>query len=411
MKILFINTVYKNGGSTGRIVYDLRNLLLRSEENDAYVVYGYEFKVLSDEDYVNTYKMCSIFQMQWSKIKTRLFAHHAFYNIQETKRMLAWIDRVKPDLIHLHNLHNHYINVKLLFDYIKEKKIPIVWTLHDCWSFTGWCSHFDYAKCYKWKTKCNHCQLKHDYPFTCFFDRSSKNFQEKKECFQGVENLTIVTPSTWLAELVKQSFLKEYPVKVINNGVDLDIFKPSKTNSVRQKYGIKERHVVLALFNVFSKYKGTDYLIKLTDYLTDDEVLVVVGLNKKDFHKLPKKHCLGIEHTDSIQELAAIYSLAEVFVNPTLQDTFPTTNLEALACGTPIVTFRTGGSVESVTDQTGIVVEQNDMDGLLSAIRTILRNGKEQYTDACRKKAELEYNKNIQYGKYIDLYKQLTKTK
>ena len=123
MKILFINTVYKNGGSTGRIVYDLRNLLLRSEENDAYVVYGYEFKVLSDEDYVNTYKMCSIYQMQWSKIKTRLFAHHAFYNIQETKRMLAWIDRVKPDLIHLHNLHNHYINVKLLFDYIKEKKL------------------------------------------------------------------------------------------------------------------------------------------------------------------------------------------------------------------------------------------------------------------------------------------------
>ena len=219
--------------------------------------------------------------------------------------------------------------------------------------------------------------------------------------------MTIVTPSTWLAELVKQSFLKEYPVKVINNGVDLDIFKPSKTNSVRQKYGIKERHVILALFNVFSKYKGTDYLIKLTDYLTDDEVLVVVGLNKKDFHKLPKKHCLGIEHTDSIQELAAIYSLAEVFVNPTLQDTFPTTNLEALACGTPIVTFRTGGSVESVTDQTGIVVEQNDMDGLLSAIRRILCNGKEHYVDACRKKAERDYNKDIQYGKYIELYKNI----
>lgn len=408
MKVLLINTVYRNGGSTGRIVYDLRNLLL-SSGNKAFVVYGYEFKTLSADDYMNTYKMCSYFQLQWSKVKTRLFAHHAFYNVSETKEMLKWIDQVKPDLIHLHNLHNHYINVKLLFDYLKEKQIPVIWTLHDCWSFTGWCSHFDYVKCDKWKTKCFNCQLKHDYPFTWFIDRSTQNFIEKKRCFNGVTNMTIVTPSNWLASLVKESYLKSYPVKVINNGIDLSVFQPTYNKDIRQKYGIKEAHVILALFNVFSIYKGTDYLMKLTEYLKEDEVLVIVGLNRKDFHKLPKRKCIGIEHTDSIKELAALYTLADVFVNPTLQDTFPTTNLEALACGTPVVTFRTGGSVESVTPDTGIVVEQGDLKGLLAAIRSVISRGKDFFLPSCRKFAVLHYDKDVQYGKYLELYRDIIK--
>ena len=408
MKILQINTTYKNGGSTGRIVYDLRQLI-RSNGDEAYVAYGYEFSALNEEDYKDTLKMCSYPQLQFSKLQTRIFAHHGFYNTSETKKLLRWIDEIKPDLIHLHNIHNHYINVKLLFDYIKQHNMPVVWTLHDCWSFTGWCSHFDYARCDKWKTGCEgFCSCKHDYPFTWFSSQNAVNYKNKKRAFTGVEKMIIVTPSVWLSVLVRESFLKEYPVKVVNNGVNLSVFKPyDNTMPARLKYGIGDKHVILALFNTFSKYKGTDYLMKLTDYLHDDEVLVVVGIKQKEMDKLPKHHCIGICHTDSIQELAAIYSLADVFVNPTLQDNFPTTNLEALACGTPVVTFRTGGSVESVTSETGLIVEQGDMDGLLSAIRMVIANGKAQYTQVCRQKAEREYNKDVQYGKYRELYKRI----
>lgn len=405
MKILQINTVYKNGGSTGRIAYDLRNIILASG-NEAYVAYGYEFKPLPVEDYEGTFKMCSYPHLQWSKLMTRLFAHHGFYNVTETKRLLNWIEEIHPDIIHLHNIHNHYINVKMLFDYIKKHHIPVVWTLHDCWSFTGWCAYFDMAHCDKWKNGClGHCPSKHDYPVTWFSACNERNFRDKKHAFLGVDNLTLVTPSQWLADLTRESFLKKYSVEVINNGVDTDVLKPLRDTNVRQKYGIsKDAKIVLALMNMWGKRKGSDYLLELPKHLNDDELLVVVGLKKEQLCLLPKEHCLGISRTDNVQELAALYSEASVFVNPTLEDNFPTTNIEALACGTPIVTFRTGGSVESVMSHTGIVVEQGDMNGLLMAVREVCARGKNFYTDACREKAVRDYNKDVQYGKYIELY-------
>lgn len=406
MKVLQINTVYRNGGSTGRIAYELK-CLCEDCGIQGYAAYGYEFSPLSEKERVSAYRMCTIPQMQWSKIKTRLFAHHGFYNYNETKRLLDWIDGIKPDIIHLHNLHNHYMHIGLLFEYIKKNNIPVVWTLHDCWSFTGWCSHFDFAKCDKWKTGCHDCKLRHEYPYSWFIDNSKQNYKDKLRTFTGVENLTIVTPSEWLANLVRQSYLKDYPVRVINNGINLNVFRPTTAN-VREKYGIKGNHIILALFNAFGKNKGTDYLIKMCDYLTDEEELVIVGIKKdKDFAKLPKHHCVGIKHTDSVQELAAIYSLADVFVNPTLQDTFPTTNLEALACGTPVVTFRTGGSVESVDDSTGIIVDQCDLKGMLKAVRSIIRQGKDTYSIHCVEKAQKLYNKDERFMEYIDLYKKI----
>lgn len=406
MKILQINTVYKNGGSTGRIAYDLRNIILASG-NDAYVAYGYEFIPLSEEDYEGTYKMCSYPRLQWSKLMTRLFAHHGFYNATETKRLLKWIDKIHPDVIHLHNIHNHYIHVKMLFDYIKQHHIPVVWTLHDCWSFTGWCAYFDMAHCDKWKNGClGYCPSKSDYPITWFSACNERNFRDKKEAFLGVENLTLVTPSQWLADLTRSSFLKDYPVEVINNGVDTNVFRPLCNTGIREKYGIpKEAKVILALMNMWGKRKGSDYLLELPKHLKNEELLVIVGLKKEQLGILPKEHCLGISRTDDVQELAALYSEAAVFLNPTLEDNFPTTNIEALSCGTPIVTFQTGGSVESVTPNTGIVVGQGDMKGLLSSIREVCAKGKSFYIDACREKAVRDYNKVEQYVKYIDLYK------
>lgn len=293
----------------------------------------------------------------------------------------------------------------MLFDYIKQHDIPVVWTLHDCWSFTGHCAYFDMAHCDKWKAGCNHCPSLKDYPPTWFFDRSEKSYNDKKETFSGVKNLTLCPPSEWLGKLTRESFLKEYPVEIINNGVDTDVFKPTVSN-VREKYGIGSRKMILAVMNMFGKRKGSDYLEKMLPVLRDDEVLVVVGLKEEHLPLFTNEHAIAIQRTENVQELAALYSAADVFINPTLEDNFPTTNIEALACGTPIVTFRTGGSIESVTPETGLVVEQHDIEGLLSAIRT-LAPMKQSMSSACVKKAKDDYNKNKQYLKYIDLYKRI----
>ena len=404
MKILQLNTVYKNGGSTGRIVYDLQKM---HEQNgiDSYVAYGYN---TNNEVVKNTICLQNSLRRKWNTLKTRLFARHGFYNITETKRLIKYMDEVKPDVIHLHNIHNHYVNVEMLFDYIKKHEIPIVWTLHDCWPFTGWCAYFDYAQCNKWKTECHHCPSKHDYPFTWFFDRSKSNYHKKKNSFCGVKNLTLVTPSRWLADLTRKSFLKEYPVEVINNGTDTKVFYPMETD-LKSRLGIEDKKMILAIAAKLSKRKGADYMLQIPTKLKEDEVLVLLGLRNEQIQSLPKNKCIGITYTNSVQELAEFYSAADVFINPTLEDNFPTINIEALACGSPIVTFRTGGSVEVIDKQTGFIIEQGNLDAMLNAVREILSNSKENYRIYCRKKAVNLYEKEKQYAKYVELYKRITK--
>lgn len=408
IKVLQINTVYKNGGSTGRIVYDLKSI---GEKNNImmYVAYGYEYSKLLEEDYIKTKKLEGILELKWNILKTRLFAHHGFYNLRATTRLIRYMDEIKPDIIHLHNIHNHYVNIAMLFDYIKKHNIPVVWTLHDCWSFTGWCAYFDLAKCDKWKSGCKgECRCLHDYPFTWFFNRSQQNFLDKKRTFCGVKDLTLITPSQWLADLTRESFLNDYPVEVINNGVDTDIFKPKTDNNIRSKYGVPQTtKVILALMSGFNKRKGAEYLLKLPDLLSDNECLVIVGISNRQKKMLPRKHCIGITRTDNVNDLASIYSTADVFINPTLEDNFPTTNIESLACGTPVITFRTGGSIESVDDTTGLIVSQGNLNELLISIRSIISKGKGEYKDACIEKAKVQYNKAKQYQKYIELYQQI----
>lgn len=404
MKILQINTVYRNGGSTGRIVYDLQKI---HEQNgiESFVAYGYKTDSAESE---NTRFLQSSLRRKWNILKTRLFARHGFYNVTETKRLIRYMDEVNPDVIHLHNIHNHFVNVEMLFDYIKAHDIPVVWTLHDCWSFTGWCAYFDYARCDKWKTGCHHCPSKHDYPSTWFFDRSESNYRKKKEVFGEVRNLTLVTPSQWLADLTRESFLKEYPVEVIHNGTDTEVFHPVETD-LKSRLGIAGKKMILAIAAKLAKRKGADYLLQIPAKLRDDEVLVMLGLTEGQVQSLPKEKCIGVTYTNSVQELAEYYSAADVFINPTLEDNFPTTNIEALACGTPIVTFKTGGSVEVIDEHTGIVVEQGDLDVMLGAVRKILNNGKEHYQSHCREKSADLYEKERQYMKYVELYRRIIK--
>lgn len=409
MRVLQINTRYYNGGSTGRITYDLKKVM-EAHGIESYVAFGYGYEPKDDEK-ETVYRIESDRELLVSKLWTKATGHHGFNNKAETKRLLKWIDSIKPDIIHMHNIHNHYVNVRMLLEYIAEKQIPCVLTMHDCWTFTGHCAYFDYSGCDKWKTGCNHCPSLRDYPKTfALTDPSSWNYEHKRKLFAPLK-ITFVSPSQWLCDLQRQSFLKDKPCEVINNGVDVSVFRPVESN-VREEYGIGNRKMILAVAGGLAPRKGRDYLLELPTLLNEDEVLVLVGLQKGQEALLPNTpKVIGIQRTKTSDELVGLYSEADVFINPTLEDNFPTTNIEALACGTPVVTFRTGGSVECVTSETGLVVEQGDMNGLLAAIRSILANGKEHYREACRKKAESDYNKDIQYMKYVELYEYILSRK
>lgn len=404
MRVLQINTFYLYG-STGRIMYDLKKVM-ETNGIQSYAAFGHGYNPTAEEQ-DTVYRIVSDCGLLISKFWTKTTGHHGFNNKLETKRLLKWIDEVKPDIIHMHNIHNHYLNIRILLEYIAEKHIPCVLTMHDCWTFTGHCAYFDYSGCNKWKTGCEHCPSLRDYPKTFApIDPSSWNYKMKKKLFAPL-NITFVSPSQWLCDLQRLSFLKDKPCVVINNGVDTEVFRPIKSN-VREEYGIGNRKMILAVAGGLAPRKGREYLLKLPTLLHDDEVLVLVGLQKGQDALLPNTpKVIGINRTKTSDELVGLYSEADIFINPTLEDNFPTTNIEALACGTPIVAFSSGGSTEVITSSTGIAVEPRDMDGLLSAIREVLAKGKSHYTNACRKKAVTDYNKDVQYGKYIELYNKI----
>ena len=404
MKVVQINHVYKNGGSTGRIVYDLQRISVK-QGIDAYVGFGYEYSLTNE---INTFRIESIPELKINILKTRLLAKHGFYNKMETKRLLMWLDSIKPDVIHLHNIHGHYLNAEMLFNYIKLNSIPVVWTLHDCWSFTGWCAYFDFVQCEQWKTGCGNCPNRHEYPYTWFFDRSKSNYVNKKAIFTSVKKMIIVPPCRWLEGLVHQSYLSLYPTKVIYNGVDLNVFKPTQSE-IRGKIGIGSRKMILSVAMGLSKRKGIEHIFKLAEMIDkSQQVIVMVGLSKDQITSLPFG-IIGIERTNSPQELAAIYSAADVFINPTFEDNYPTTNLEAIACGTPVVTYRTGGSPESIYDGCGEIVDKGDLIAFFKAVERILQRGKG--SQRCLEVAVEHFDKNKCFQKYIELYREIGEKK
>lgn len=301
-----------------------------------------------------------------NELYSRYTGMRGFQAYFSTKAFLKKVDKIKPDIIHLHNLHNNYIHVGLLFDYIKKNRIKVVWTLHDCWAFTGRCPYFQMSGCKRWKTGCHDCPYpKEEYP-SVRVDKSDVLWKMKKAAFTGVENLTIVTPSEWLAGLVKESFLKEYPVQVIYNGIDLDVFKPTPSD-FRSAYGIGGGKVLLGVSFNWEKRKGLDVFIELSKMLDNRYKIVLVGIDAQTGKTLPE-NILTIERTRDKRELAQIYTAANIFVNPTREEALGMVNLEALACGTPVVTFRTGGSPECIDDTCGVVVACDDIQALKTAI-------------------------------------------
>lgn len=403
MKLLQIN-VTANSGSTGRIAEDI-GLLAESNGWESYIAYGRT----NNKSKNKVIRIGNDFDIKLHGLLTRVFDNHSFgYSSKKaTKEFIKEIDKIRPDIIHLHNIHGYYINSKVLFEYLSKLNVPIVWTFHDCWSFTGHCAHFDYIGCEKWKTGCYFCPLKKSYPASFVFDRSKKNYIEKKKLFNSVKNLTIVPVSNWLGDLVKESFLSSNNIKVIHNGIDINTFKPSNNNKkTREKFGLKDEFVVLGLSSVWNKSKGLDDFINLSPKLDSNVKLILVGLSQEQIDKLPN-NIIGIRRTENIKQLVDIYSMADLFLNLTYNDTFPTTNLEALACGTPILTYKTGGSVEAVCDSTGFIVEKGDLDSVIKVINEVREKGKEFYSDKCRERAVSCFNKDDRFIDYIDLYHSL----
>ena len=319
-----------------------------------------------------------------------------------TRSLLRKIDAIQPDILHLHNLHGWYIDLPMLFEYIKKNTIRTVWTLHDCWGFTAQCSHFTMEKCEKWKTGCHDCPRYRIYPYT-WVDRTRKMWQLKKDWFSGVKNMVIVTPSEWLANLVRQSFLREYEVKVIHNGIDLGIFKPTYGN-FRKKYGLEGKKIVLGVASGWSERKGLDVLVQLSETLPEEYKVVIVGTTEEVDRKLPP-NILSIHRTHNQKELAELYTAADVFANPTREENFPTVNIEALACGTPVVTFNTGGSPEIADEHTGSVVAYGDVSGMRNEIIRVC-TGKEYTASSCIERAKL-FSADSIYREYIALYNEL----
>lgn len=398
MKVLQINSVC-GVGSTGRIATDIASKLIESSL-ESYIAYGRETSINNE----HTLKIGSKLDYYVHGALTRLFDTHALLGSKRaTIRFIKKIRAIDPDVIHLHNLHGYYINIKILFEYLQETGKPVVWTLHDCWSFTGHCAHFSYAQCDKWIGECHRCPQKKAYPASDFLDNSRRNYNIKKELFTSLSNITIVTPSQWLASLVKKSFLSECPIKIINNGIDTDVFKPLDGKPVRKKYKLGQKFVILGVASIWNEKKGLDCFIKLSEIVEDDCLIVLVGLGEKQIVDLPS-NIIGLKRTSSANELAQIYSAANVFINPSVEETFGLVTAEALACGTPAIVFDSTPGVEIVVSGCGYVAEYGNLYDINKFVNVVRSNGKNSYSEKCVRRVRDNFEKNDCFAEYVKLY-------
>lgn len=395
MRIIQINSTC-GIGSTGKIAVGISRLLTQSNADN------YIFCSFQSSKYPLGIRFCNKSYTNIQAMQSYFFGNYGFNSVAITKRMVSEIERLNPDIVHLHNIHGHDCNLEILFSYFKERKIKLIWTFHDCWAFTGYCTYFSMNDCNKWKNECEKCTQRSTY--SLLFDRSNELFHRKKRLFDGLD-MTIVTPSIWLADIVKQSFLKDYPIEVINNGIDLEVFKPISSD-FKQKYHIPDKKsIVLGVAFYWDARKGLDFFTALSQRLDKEKYqIVLVGIDKRIERQLPN-NIITINRLQSQSELAAIYSSSDVYVNPTREDNYPTVNIESLACGTPVLTFRTGGSPEMLDETCGSVVECGDIDALESEIIRICTD-KPYSQEACIRKAKA-FDKNERFKEYLKLYERI----
>lgn len=400
MKILQINSTL-NTGSTGRIAEEIGKEVL-ARNGQSIVAYGRS----ANKSESKAIKIGNTIDQTIHVIHTRLFDTHGFHSNSATKKLIEEINTLNPDIIHLHNIHGYYLNVHILFDFLKQFSKPVVWTLHDCWAFTGHCCYYERIHCDKWKTECSNCELQFLYPQSFLKDNSKNNFNKKRGAFLNLNYLHLVTVSNWLESQVQHSFLKQLPVQTIYNGVDLEIFKPFTANDLKLKLNIVDKKVILGVANIWSDGKGLNSFLELSKKIESNEIIILIGLSQKQIQKLPK-NIIGIERTQSVQELAAYYNSTDVFVNPSIAETFGMVTAEAMACGVPSVVYNSSAMPELVDENTGFIVKINDIDELYAKIKITFSHGKQQYIDKCRKRAEQLFDKKNQMNAYLDLYNKL----
>lgn len=398
MKTLFQINVVANSGSTGHIAEELGRLVIASGWK-SYIAYG-RWACPSQSMLI---RVGTRFDLFVHGLKSMLFDRHGFGSRRATLHLISKIEKIKPDIIHLHNLHGYYLNCEVLFDYLSTAKIPVVWTLHDCWSFTGHCVHFQNIGCEKWKTGCFACPNIRDYPKALGCDNSRMNYIEKKRLFTSVERMMIVPVCNWLSDMLSKSYLSQIKRQTIVNGIDLDVFKPSTVISETVKqYALQSKFIVLAVASNWNSTKGESDIYYFSKQMPED-LFIMIGLSKKQIGKLPP-NIIGFERTENISQLVDFYSIANVLINPTYQDTFPTVNLEAMACGTPVITYDTGGCKEMISEQTGFIIAKGDKEKFLSSLNKIKHVSKDFYHENCRRHAVDLYDKEERYKEYVNLY-------
>ena len=402
MRIAEINMM--NSGSTGKIMFGIAEIA-RKNGDDVWTFSPRNYQKAKKNECLEIKGHNYFGSVTENKMHLRISqvtGLHGCFSWFGTKDLLRMLDEIQPDIVHLHNLHNWTINLPMLFRYIKKHNISVVWTLHDCWSFTGKCPYFTAVKCNRWKTGCFDCPQVRQYP-QCFVDQTRLMWRLKKRWFSGVKNLTVVTPSQWLTGLVRQSFLKDYPVQVINNGIDLSVFNPTPSDFRKRNKIADDKYLLLGVAFGWGVRKGLDVFIDLSKRLGDEYQIVLVGTDSAVDAQLPE-NIISIHKTQNQKELAEIYSAADLFVNPTREENYPTVNMESIACGTPVLTFRTGGSPEIVDDTCGSVVDCDDIDAMEKEICRIC--AEQPYSkEQCLKKAQ-SFDMNLKFEEYVKLYEQ-----
>lgn len=402
MKVLLINAVCGTG-STGRIVTDLHDVIIQSG-GDARIAFGVGVANRVDESH--TFYFGSKLDYYVHNVLSRITDKAGFYSKKNTIKLIEYIKSYEPDIIHLHNLHGYYLNILILFRFLRFYNKPVVWTLHDCWAITGHCVHFSRYNCYKWKTQCESCVAKKSYPKSMLMNNAKNNYTLKRNLFTSIGNMCILTPSEWLANIVNQSFLKKYSIIATGNGIDLKVFK--KVNgSFREKYNLVDKIIILGVADVWSKSKGIEDYIKLSKIIDNNKYkIVLVGSMKQRISKKMPNNILVIPRTKNIEDLIEIYSAADILLNLSIEETFGMTTTEALACGTPVITYDKTAVPEPVLKCNGFIVKAGDIDELYNTIKTF-----PYFSEIDVRDSVLRYDKDKIYNNIISIYKKMLNTK
>ena len=399
MRVLFIN-VALNSGSTGRIVEGIGCLAI-AQGWDVYVAHGARYV---NKSRLKSYQITNKAGEVLHYLESSLFDAQGRGSRLATKRFLKFIDRICPDVVHIHNIHGCFLNYPLLFRFLREKNIPVIWTLHDCWAMTGHCVHFLRTNCEQWKSQCTICPQKYDFPASYLLDRCKSNYLLKKQLFTAMERMRITTVSSWLKGITEQSYLKKFPIDVLPNGIDTKAFEFTESD-LRNKYGVCNKKLILAVASGFGERKGINDYVALSHKLPQDYQLMLVGVTERDSKILPD-NVIVVKRANGIDELAKYYSAADVLLSLSYEETFGLTIIEAMSCGTPAIVYDNTAQPELITPETGLVVSTSDIDGVIRAIREICSKGKMHFSTACQEHA-LEYDEKKSYQKYIDLYVQI----